>query len=190
MVSKSLVAEAVLQALRDANCQAIDIEAAFFSNTTQSIIEGQHLIRGQIDLDVIIAGLGVRYERDCCKRDDRPFAAILKPTRTAEWIVYAKTTFAGPEQLLAYLARYTHRVAISNDRLLDFNETRVSFFSMLARVLRSRPSAHKSMARRFAWSECNADNWGNGSSSDANDYLRANNLSKKRILVDPRRGML
>lgn len=47
---KSLVAEAVLQALKDANCQAIDIEAAFFSNTTQSIIEGQHLIRGQIAL--------------------------------------------------------------------------------------------------------------------------------------------
>ena len=47
---KSLVAEAVLQVLKDANCQAIDIEAAFFSNTTQSIIEGQHLIRGQIAL--------------------------------------------------------------------------------------------------------------------------------------------
>jgi acetyl-CoA acyltransferase len=47
---KSLVAEAVLQALKDTNCKAIDIEAAFFSNTTQSIIEGQHLIRGQIAL--------------------------------------------------------------------------------------------------------------------------------------------
>ncbi|KJC53281.1 thiolase family protein [Bradyrhizobium sp. LTSP857] len=47
---KSLVTEAVLQAIRDANCRAADIEAAFFSNTTQSIIEGQHLIRGQIAL--------------------------------------------------------------------------------------------------------------------------------------------
>src|ERR1700752_1414959 len=47
---KSLVADAVLQALEDASCRAADIEAAFFSNTTQSIIEGQHLIRGQIAL--------------------------------------------------------------------------------------------------------------------------------------------
>ena len=47
---KSLVAEAVTQALQDAHCQAGEIEAAYFSNTTQSIIEGQHLIRGQIAL--------------------------------------------------------------------------------------------------------------------------------------------
>src|SRR5246127_2676125 len=50
---KSLVADAVLQALKDANCRVADIEAAFFSNTTQSIIEGQHLIRGQIALGEI-----------------------------------------------------------------------------------------------------------------------------------------
>ena len=51
----------------------------------------------------------------------------LAPLRTAEWVVYAKKTFAGPEQLLAYLARYTHRVAITNSRLLDLDETHVSF---------------------------------------------------------------
>ena len=52
---KSLVVEAVTQALQDAHCLAADIEAAYFSNTTQSIIEGQHLIRGQIAL----RGLGL-----------------------------------------------------------------------------------------------------------------------------------
>jgi hypothetical protein len=57
----------------------------------------------------------------------KEFAATLAPLRTAEWIVYAKKTFAGPEQLLAYLARYTHRVAITNNRMLDLDETHVSF---------------------------------------------------------------
>jgi hypothetical protein len=55
------------------------------------------------------------------------FAATLAPLRRIEWVVYAKKTFAGPEQLLAYLARYTHRVAIANTRLLDLDETHVSF---------------------------------------------------------------
>ena len=55
------------------------------------------------------------------------FAAALTPLRTAEWVVYAKRTFAGPEQLLAYLARYTHRVAITNSRLLELDETHVRF---------------------------------------------------------------
>ena len=45
--------------------------------------------------------------------------------RRTEWVVYAKKTFAGPKQLLAYLARYTHRVAITNNRLLDLDETHV-----------------------------------------------------------------
>jgi Putative transposase/Transposase zinc-binding domain len=57
----------------------------------------------------------------------RAFAATLAPLRTAEWVVYAKKTFAGPAQLLAYLARYTHRVAITNSRLLDVDEAHVSF---------------------------------------------------------------
>ena len=55
------------------------------------------------------------------------FGATLASLRRTEWVVYAKKTFAGPEQLLAYLARYTHRVAITNSRLLDLDETHVSF---------------------------------------------------------------
>jgi Putative transposase/Transposase zinc-binding domain len=55
------------------------------------------------------------------------FAAVLVPLRTVEWVVYAKRTFAGPERLLTYLARYTHRVAITNDRLFELDETHVRF---------------------------------------------------------------
>jgi hypothetical protein len=55
------------------------------------------------------------------------FAVALAPLRSVEWRVYAKKTFAGPEQLLAYLARYTHRVAITNSRLLDLDQTNVTF---------------------------------------------------------------
>ena len=51
--------------------------------------------------------------------------AYLAPLRKTEWVVYAKKPFAGPNQVLAYLARYTHRVAIANSRLLDLDETHV-----------------------------------------------------------------
>src|SRR5450631_1177695 len=59
--------------------------------------------------------------------DAKAFAAALAPLRIVEWVVYAKEPFAGPEQVLAYLARYTHRVAIANSRLLDLDQTHVSF---------------------------------------------------------------
>ena len=49
--------------------------------------------------------------------DARAFAAWLAPLRQCEWVVYAKRPFAGPAAVLAYLSRYTHRVAISNQRL-------------------------------------------------------------------------
>jgi hypothetical protein len=55
------------------------------------------------------------------------FAAWLTPLRTCEWVVYAKRPFAGPQAVLAYLSRYTHRVAISNSRLLAMDEYGVSF---------------------------------------------------------------
>ncbi len=59
---------------------------------------------------------------------DRPaFAAYLKPLRKAEWVVYAKRPFGGPEAVLAYLSRYTHRVAISNSRLIKADQTGVTF---------------------------------------------------------------
>ena len=59
--------------------------------------------------------------------DPAAFAAMLAPLRRAEWVVYAKRPFAGPEAVLAYLSRYTHRVAISNSRLLALDERGVTF---------------------------------------------------------------
>ena len=51
----------------------------------------------------------------------------LRPLRRQDWVVYAKRPFAGPEAVLAYLSRYTHRVAIANGRLLKFDEQGVTF---------------------------------------------------------------
>lgn len=59
--------------------------------------------------------------------DAGTFADWLKPLRKIEWVVYAKQSFAGPQAVLAYLSRYTHRVAISNSRLLGFDEQGVTF---------------------------------------------------------------
>jgi hypothetical protein len=59
--------------------------------------------------------------------DADAFRAFLKPLRRIEWVVYAKRPFAGPDQVLSYLARYTHRVAIANSRLVAFDGARVSF---------------------------------------------------------------
>ena len=59
--------------------------------------------------------------------DRRAFLRHLAPVRTKRWVVYAKPPFAGPEAVLAYLSRYTHRVAISNRRLITFDETGVTF---------------------------------------------------------------
>jgi hypothetical protein len=55
------------------------------------------------------------------------FAAYLAPLKRKNWFVYAKPPFAGPEAVLAYLARYTHRVAISNSRLIGLDERGVTF---------------------------------------------------------------
>jgi hypothetical protein len=59
--------------------------------------------------------------------DRAAFKAFLEPLYDTTWHVYAKRPFAGPEQVLAYLARYTHRVAISNSRLVSADATGVTF---------------------------------------------------------------
>ena len=59
--------------------------------------------------------------------DAKVFQAWLAPLRRCEWVVYAKKPFAGPQAVLAYLSRYTHRVAISNSRLLAMDERGVTF---------------------------------------------------------------
>jgi len=60
-------------------------------------------------------------------QDPRAFADFLAPLRKTEWVVDARPPFAGPAAVLAYLSRYTHRVAIANSRLIAFDAQRVTF---------------------------------------------------------------
>jgi len=61
-------------------------------------------------------------------------AAWLRPLFRKDWVVYAKRSFGGPEHVLRYLGRYTHRVAISNHRLISVADGKVTF--------RARPIQH------------------------------------------------
>jgi len=60
-------------------------------------------------------------------REPRAFAQYLAPLKKADWVVHSKPPFGGPEHVLNYLGRYTHRVAISNNRLLDIDNGKVTF---------------------------------------------------------------
>jgi Putative transposase/Transposase zinc-binding domain len=60
-------------------------------------------------------------------RDPQEFDRYLAPLAKKEWVVYSKPPFGGPQQVLVYLGRYTHRVAISNERLRAMEDGRVSF---------------------------------------------------------------
>ena len=59
--------------------------------------------------------------------DKTVFDDFLEPLHEIEWVVYAKEPFAGPKAVLAYLSRYTHRIAISNSRLIRFDAHSVTF---------------------------------------------------------------
>lgn len=70
----------------------------------------------------------LRFFGDLAKLADlNTFAAYLAPLRETNWVVYAKPPFGGPEVVLAYLSRYTHRVAISNHRLVSTDAGTVAF---------------------------------------------------------------
>jgi Putative transposase len=69
----------------------------------------------------------------------KTFAAWLRPLFRKDWVVYSKRPFGGPEHVLRYLGRYTHRVAISNHRLVSFTDGEVTF--------RWRDSAHNNEQR-------------------------------------------
>jgi hypothetical protein len=60
-------------------------------------------------------------------RQPQAFAELVARMKACEWVVYAKRPFAGPQQVLDYVGRYTHRVAISNNRLLDMENGQVRF---------------------------------------------------------------
>jgi hypothetical protein len=59
--------------------------------------------------------------------DAKAFTAYLAPLRNSKWVVYCKRPFGGPKEVLRYLARYTHRVAISNRRLIAYDDNGVTF---------------------------------------------------------------
>jgi hypothetical protein len=67
------------------------------------------------------------YGRHQALTDASAFARFIQPVRHIDWVVYAKRPFAGPEAVLAYLSRYTHRVAIANSRLIACDERGVTF---------------------------------------------------------------
>jgi hypothetical protein len=73
------------------------------------------------------AGKLIFFSDNAGLADPAAFQAFLKPLRDIDWVVYAKAPFAGPDQVLRYLARYTHRVAIANSRLIAFDGAHVSF---------------------------------------------------------------
>jgi hypothetical protein len=75
--------------------------------------------------------------------DRRAFSRHLAPARRKKWVVYAKPPFSGPEAVLAYLSRYTHRVAISNRRLISFGEDGVTF--RFKDYRRSEADRHRTM---------------------------------------------
>ena len=58
---------------------------------------------------------------------EKAFRAFLRPLHRREWVVYAKPPFGGPHHVLGYLGRYTHRVAITNHRLIAFQNNQVTF---------------------------------------------------------------
>ena len=88
------------------------------------------LFRRRFLEELALAHLGgkLQFFGECAGlADPAVFAEWLASLREVEWVVYAKRPFAGPAAVLAYLSRYTHRVAISNQRLLSMNESGITF---------------------------------------------------------------
>ena len=88
-------------------------------------------LNNQLKFPGIIAGL----------KDPAAFHSLVEPLKKIKWVVYAKPSFGGPLQVLEYLGRYTHRVAISNQRILAFNNGQVTF------QYKDYRSAHKQKSR-------------------------------------------
>ena len=99
-----------------------------------------------------LEGLREAYEQnkllffgDCLPiKDEKTFLAWLNKQRKVDWVVYAKRPFAGPQAVLAYLSRYTHRVAIANSRLVTMDKQTVSFKWKNYRV--KEQNRHRTMA--------------------------------------------
>lgn len=94
----------------------VRVLSRFFRRRFLELIEQAHR-RGELEFFSALKDLA----------DPKAFTRHLEPVRQKEWVVYAKEPFAGPEQVLDYVGRYTHRVAISNNRLLDIDAGEVTF---------------------------------------------------------------
>lgn len=95
-------------------------------------------------LDALHADKGLVFFGDLqALADPAAWARYLQPPRAAEWVVYAKPPFAGAAQAVAYLSRYTHRVALDNRRLLEVNAETVTF------QWKDYRSRHKQKSRRM-----------------------------------------
>ena len=80
--------------------------------------------------------------------DRQAFAGHLTPARQTDWVVYAKPPFAGPAQVLDYVGRYTHRIAISNHRVLDMEDGHVRFRHKNYRAKAPTPHATMTLTAR------------------------------------------
>jgi len=67
------------------------------------------------------------FARGALRIDAQPFRLLIAEVRVREWVVYCKPPFAGPDRVLSYLANYTHRIAISDRRIVRYDGARVSF---------------------------------------------------------------
>ncbi len=85
--------------------------------------------------------------------DPAAFAAHIAPLRKSEWVVYAKAPFGGPQAVLAYLGRYTHRVAIANSRLVAADANTVTFRWKDYRAQRRSGGRHRQKVMRLATGE-------------------------------------
>jgi hypothetical protein len=103
--------------LRDAS---VDSDAAVWLRPQ---ISGFHALRAQILKGGKLTFVGAHAHL----ADEKAFAGFLAPLKRTRWFVYSKRPFAGPKSVLAYLSRYTHRVAISNSRLIAADAQSVTF---------------------------------------------------------------
>ena len=94
----------------------VNVLSALFRGKLLAMLSDAHT-EGRLQFFNTLAGLA----------DSRTFKRFLAPLRHINWVVYCKESFGGPEQVLRYLARYTHRVAISNSRLIAADDGGVSF---------------------------------------------------------------
>ena len=113
----------------------------FLSVRVLSRLYRRLILEGLIKLQ--IAGRLQFFGKHANLRDQATFNAFLKRSRKIEWVVYAKAPFAGPKAVLAYLSRYTHRVAISNSRMVRMDDQGITLRYKDYRI--NGPACHKTM---------------------------------------------